>query len=107
MPKKYLKAVRPSKKMKSGDDTEHLLIEPGHIYLHSLNDTGDVLHYFSMVSSPVNQRIESYWSKFIADRPGWWKSFFQDMVDLKIFDPSEPSLLTPQKPTNLLMLPVL
>ena len=45
------------------------------------------------MSSPVNQRIESYWSKFVLDRPGWCKSFFKDMVDLEIFDPSEPALL--------------
>ena len=35
----------------------------------------------------------AYWSKFVVDRPGWWKSFFQDMVDLEIFYPSEPALL--------------
>ena len=45
------------------------------------------------MSSPVNRRIESYWSKFVVDTTGWWKSFFQDMVDSKIFDPSEPVLL--------------
>ena len=27
----------------------------------------------------------------VVDRPSWWKSFFQDMVDLGIFDPSEPA----------------
>ena len=35
----------------------------------------------------------AYWSKFVVDRPGWWKSFFQNMVDLEIFYPSEPALL--------------
>ena len=45
------------------------------------------------MSSPVNQRIESYWSKFVLDRPGWCKSFFKDMVDLEIFDPNEPASL--------------
>ena len=57
------------------------------------DDTGDALNSFSIVSSPVNQRIESYWSKFVVDRPGWWKSFFQDMVDLELFDPSEPHFI--------------
>ena len=65
------------KKMKADDGTEHSLIEPIHIYLRNLNDaTGDALHSFSIVSSPVNQRTESYCSKFVSDRPGWWKSFF-------------------------------
>ena len=94
----YLKAVKRlkgvPKKNKADDGTEHSLTEPVHIYLRSLNDdTGHALNSFSLVSSPVNQRIESYWSKFLVDRPGWWKSFFQDMVDLEIFDPSEPALL--------------
>ena len=40
------------------------------------------------MSYPVSQRIESYWSKFVVDLPGWWKSFFKGMVDLEIFDPS-------------------
>ena len=42
--------------------------------------------------SPVNQRIESYWSKFVCT---WLAEiiFFQDMVDLEVFDPSEPTLL--------------
>ena len=63
-------------------------------YLRSLNDdTGDAINSFSIVSSPVNQPIESYRSKFVVDKPGWWKSFFQDMVDFEIFDPSEPVLL--------------
>ena len=70
------------------------LVEPTHMYLCSLNDTGDALNSFSIVSfSPVNQCIKSYWSKFLVDRPGLWKSLFQDMVDLEIFDPSEPALL--------------
>ena len=63
--------------MKADDGTGNSLIEPIHIYLRTLNYyTGDALHFSSIVSSPVNQLIESYWSKFVADRPGWWKSFF-------------------------------
>ena len=45
------------------------------------------------MSFPVNQRTESYWSKFVVGRPGWCKLFFQDMVDLEIFDPRELTLL--------------
>ena len=74
----YLKALKRlksvPKKMKADDGTEHSLIKPMHIYLRSLNDnTGDALHSSSIVSSPVNQRPESYCSKFIVDRPDWWK----------------------------------
>ena len=70
--------------MKVDDGIEYALIEPTHTYLRNLNDdTGDTLDYFSTVSSPVNQRIESYWTKFAVDRPGWWKSFLQDMDDLE------------------------
>ena len=62
----YLKAVKRLKsvwkKIKADDGTEHSLIEPIHIYLRSLNNyTGDALNSFSIVSSPVNQHIESYW----------------------------------------------
>ena len=48
-----------------------------------------VLGHFSR-SALVNKRIEPFWSKFV-DIPGWWKSFFQYMVDLEIFDLSEPT----------------
>ena len=62
----YLKAVKRlksvPKKIKAHDGTEHSLIEPIHIYLRSLNNyTGDALNSFSIVSTPVNQHIESYW----------------------------------------------
>ena len=71
--------------MKADDGIEHSLTEPIHRYLRSLNDDkGDALHCFSIVPSTFNQDIKSYWSKFIVDRPSWWKSFFQNMVDLKI-----------------------
>ena len=60
----YLKAVKRlkgvSKKMKGDDGTEHSLIESIRIYLRSLNnDTGYALNSFSIVSFPVNQRIDS------------------------------------------------
>ena len=57
--------------MKSGDGTEHSLIEPVHIYMCSLSDdTSDSLHSFSIVSSSGNQGVESYWSELVVDRPG-------------------------------------
>ena len=79
--------------MKADDGTEHSLTESVQIYLRSLNYyTGDALHSFSIMPSPVNQRIESYWSKFVCT---WLVEiiFLQDMVDLEVFDPSEPTLL--------------
>ena len=38
----------------------------------------------------MNQRIEAYWLNFRKDRPGWWKHFLQVLVDLELFDPSDP-----------------
>ena len=77
---KRLKVV--PKRMKLDNGTGHSLIEPMHIYLPSLNDnTGDALHSSSIMSSSVNQRINSHCSKFVVGRPGWWKSFFQDIVN--------------------------
>ena len=59
------------KKIETDDGTEYSLIEPIHAYLRNFNDdTGDTLHSFSIVSSPVNQLIESHWSKFVLDKPG-------------------------------------
>ena len=46
--------------MEKDDGTENSLIGPTHVYLRSFNDdTGNALHSFSIVSSPVNQHIES------------------------------------------------
>ena len=57
--------------------------------LFQINGADDPLSTFSMTASPLNQRIEVYWSKLRQDRPGWWKSFFQDMVDLELCDPTD------------------
>ena len=38
----------------------------------------------------MNERIEAYWSNFRKNRLGWWKHFLQDLVDLELFDPSDP-----------------
>ena len=91
----------PTKKKKKVDQTHrwprftstHSLNPYTYIYVALLMIHGDVLHYFSIRSSFFNQRIECYWSRFAVDRPGWWKPFFQDMVDLEMFYPSEPALL--------------
>ena len=65
---KRLKGV--SKTIRSGDSTKYSLIEPVHTYQRSLNDDkDDSLHSFSVVSYPVNHRIEYYWSK-CCGRPG-------------------------------------
>ena len=67
----YLKAIE---RLKGAPNNEcrswYWPLSTIHIYLRSLNnDTGDVLNSFSIVPFTVNQRIESYWSKFIVDRP--------------------------------------
>ena len=42
-------------------------------------------------TTPLNQWNEAYWSKPRQDRPGWWNSFFQDMINLELYDPSDPA----------------
>ena len=49
-----------------------------------------VMHYIPFQQCPTQSDIQL---KFVIDRPGWQKSFFQDMVDLEIFDPSVLTLL--------------
>jgi len=94
----YIKAVKElggiPLKISADDGTEHSIIQPIHVYLRSLsNNAVNVEDAFSIVSSMRNQRIESYWSKLRNDRIGWWRSFFQDMVDLGIYDSSNVFLL--------------
>ena len=48
---------------------------------------------FNIVTSPANKRIEGFWSIFLRDKIGWWKQFFQDMVDLGLFSNDDPRLL--------------
>lgn len=95
--KYYIQAVKRMKgiprKIKADDGTEHSIIEPIHVTLRSMNGDGDALNTFSVVTSPRNQRIEAYWSKMRQDRPGWWISFFKDLVDQDLYDPSDPILL--------------
>ena len=56
--------------------------------LFQINGAEDPLSTFSITTLPLSQRIETYWSKLRQDSPGWWKSFFQDMVDLGLYDPT-------------------
>ena len=78
--KYYLDAIKQSKgipeRLVADDGTEHAVIEPIHLALR------DDINSFSIVPSPRNQRIESYWSKLRNDRFGWWRSLLQDMEDL-------------------------
>ena len=76
--------------IKTDNGTEHSVIELIHLLLRDLSNEGNVLHSFSIVSSPMNQRIKAYWSNFRKDRLGWWKHFLQDLVDLELFGPSDP-----------------
>ena len=79
-------------KIKADDDTEHSLIEPIHIYFRSLDGTNED-DDFSIITSPQNQRIESYWSFLQRDRIGWWRRFFQDLVDIDVLFTSDPVFL--------------
>ena len=76
--------------IKTDNGTEHSVIELIHLLLRDLSNEGNVLHSFSIVSSPMNQRIKAYWSNFRKDRLGWWKHSLQDLVDLELFGPSDP-----------------
>ena len=79
--------------IKADDGTEHSLIQPIHVYLRTLDGTHPNLNSFSITSSPLNQRIEAFWSHLQRDRIGWWKQLFQDLVDLELFSIEDPALL--------------
>ena len=51
--------------IKADNGTEHSLIEPMHLHLSPLNGNLEMNH-FSIITSPQNQRIESYWLVFAA-----------------------------------------
>ena len=74
-----------NKLVKADDGTEHSLVEPIYISLRLFYTDGDsALKSFSIITSPQNQRMEAYWSILKRDQLGWWRKFFQDLVDLKI-----------------------
>ena len=85
----YLDAVKSLEgiplQIKADNDTEHSLIEPMHLHLSALNGNLEMNH-FSIITSPQNERIESYLSILQRDRLGWWRWFFQDLVDLELLN---------------------
>ena len=68
------------------------MIEPIHIYFRSIDGTSED-DDFSIITSPQNQRIESYWSFLQRDRIGWWRRFFEDLDDNDLIDTSDPVVL--------------
>ena len=85
--KYYLDAVKQlggvPRKMRSDDGTENSTLEALHTFLRSShNDENAGPGCFTIGRSTANQRIESYWSQFVKDGPGWWISFFKDLSDL-------------------------
>ena len=70
-------------------EQDTLLWNPFILFLRDFSNEGNVLNSFSIVSSPMNQITEAYWSRFRKDRLGWWKHSLQDLVNLELFDPSD------------------
>ena len=62
------------------------------IYTSALNWNLEINH-FSIITSPQNQRIESYWSILQRDRLGWGRRFFQDLVDLELLNTDDTLVL--------------
>lgn len=78
--------------LKADDGTEHAIIEPMHITLRSL-DGPDALDSFSIITSPQNQRIESYWSILQRDGIVWWRTFLGEISDLELFSNDDQVLI--------------
>ena len=72
--KLYLDAVKSLEgvpiQIKADNGTEHFLIEPTHLHHSTLNGNLEMSH-FSIITSPQNQRMESYWSVLQRNRLGW------------------------------------
>ena len=47
----------------------------------------------SIITSPQNQSIESYWWVLQRDRLEWWRQFFQNLVDLELLNTDDPVVL--------------
>ena len=92
----YLDAVRSLEgiplQIKADNGTEHSLIEPIHLHLSALNENLEINH-FSIITSPQNQKIESYWSVLQRDRLGWWRRFLQDLIGLELLNTDDPVAL--------------
>ena len=94
--KYYLDAVKRNDlpvNVKPGDGTEHSLVQPIHLLVRNIDGSEPDLESFSIVTSLANQRIEAFWPISLRDKIGWWKRFFQDMVDLDLFSNDDPVLL--------------
>lgn len=93
--KYYLDAAKQldgiPRKIRSDDGTENSLIEAVHTFLRSEHaDTDGGIGSFAIGRSTANQRIEAYWSHLVKDGPGWWINFFKDLVDLGLYNTSDP-----------------
>ena len=66
---------------KTDNGTEHSLVQPIHLLLRNIDVSDPDLQSFSIATSLAHQRIEAFWSILLRDKIGWWKRFFQDMVD--------------------------
>lgn len=79
------------RKIRSDDGTENSTMETLRTFLRSShNDEYAGPGCFTIGRSTANKRIESYWSQFGKDGPGWWISFFKDLSDLGLFSSSDP-----------------
>ena len=68
------------------------MIELIHLRLSGLNGNLEINH-FSVITSPQNQIIKSYWSVLQRNRLRWWRQFFQDLVDLELLNTDDPVVL--------------
>ena len=94
--KYYLNAVKRNGlpvNVKVDDSAEHSLVQPIHLLLRNIDGSDPDLESFNIVTSPANQRIEVFWSILLRDKIGWWKRFFQDMIDLDLFSNDDLVLL--------------
>ena len=78
------------RKIRSDDGTKNSVIEALHTFLRSSHaDENASPGCFNIGRSTANQRIESFWSQFVRDGPGWWIDFFKDMSDLGLFNSTD------------------
>ena len=94
--KYYLDAVKRNGlpvNVKVDDGTEHSVVQPIHLLLRNIDGSDPDSESFSTVTSPANPRIKAFWSILLRDKIGWWKPFFQDMVDLDLFSNDDSVLL--------------
>ena len=79
------------RKIRWDDGTENSVIEALHTFLRSFHaDENAGPGFFNIGRSTANQRIESNWSQFVRDGPGWRINFFKDLSDLGLFNSTDP-----------------